>query len=138
MAKKNKTVSLGEGANSFYDPLTRLKVLPNQVIELTPEMLVSKRINRALKNGHLEYSEEEANTQLVDPDKSNEVLKFDASNVTLDEKSLKALKKDELVLVALANGLKYEDEDGTESDYTKEELEDLNKGEIIELLLEDE
>lgn len=55
---KAKYLKLGEKANFFYDPVTKLKVLPKQVIKVDMN-LVSKdgKISNALKGGHLEYAD---------------------------------------------------------------------------------
>lgn len=138
MAKK---VKLGEKANSFFDPISRLKVLPGQVIELTKENEASKKVQVALRQGHLSITDESVTeTQSSDAPKTKEKTKelFDASKVELNDKGIKGLKKAELVAVALFNKASYIDEETEkETAYTQEELEELTVEELKEVLLEE-
>jgi hypothetical protein len=61
MAKK-RFVKLGEKASVFFDPINRLKVLPNDIVEVSGMAKFSSKINAAIKGGHLEVvSEDEYN-----------------------------------------------------------------------------
>jgi len=62
MAKSqlNKTpryVCLGATANSFYDPISNLKLNKRTVLKLTPKQLSNKLVREGLKGGHLEYAD---------------------------------------------------------------------------------
>lgn len=51
-----KHVKLGEKAQSFYDAVTEVKVLPGKVVELNIRQLRSRKIRSALQGGHLVYT----------------------------------------------------------------------------------
>jgi len=56
---KSKHVKLGEKASMFYDPTTKLKVVPGKAVELSNDNIRSKRVIRAIKSGHLDYADSE-------------------------------------------------------------------------------
>lgn len=121
-----KYVKLGKKASSFFDPTSGLKLSNNQIIEVSSKLInSSKRVNKALKAGHLEWAEEK------------EFLKYQKSigvNVETEEeeeegynaKSLKKLTKDELVEIAKEQG----------SDMDEDELNGFNKAGLVDLIMQ--
>lgn len=128
----NKNVKLGELANSFYDPVTQVKVLPGQVVQLEKAQYVSKKTATALRHGHLVLASDEeveafeSGQPISNNDPSNDQDKnwdeFDGYN----EKDLGKLKKGELVELAMY----------LESEYSQEELNEMNKSDLVEEILE--
>lgn len=126
---KDKQVKLGEQANSFYDPITQVKVLMGQVVTVTAEQVVSRKIREALRHGHLVVATEEdvdafekdGTVSNKDADKA-----MDWENFEVSEKTIKGLNKDKLV--SLATYL--------ETEYTAEDLEGFTKDELKEEILE--
>lgn len=60
MARKGREyVRLNEKAASFYDVTSGLQLANKQVKKLTAEQYQSKRVQKALKGGHLEYADVE-------------------------------------------------------------------------------
>lgn len=55
-----KVVTLNPKSGYFFDPTSRLKLTPGLEINVTPEMLASKRFMMALSNGHIVISNKEA------------------------------------------------------------------------------
>ena len=155
---KAKHVKLGEKASVFYDPTSGLKVTPNRAVELTKEAQISKRVIKAIKSGHLDYVHDdemgdlevmsvedqqprktadtnkkkvEANKQKAQDQKSAASDEAEDED-EWDEKSLKRLKKDELVKMAKDNGTELSDEeleDSTKDELTSEILGLLEEGE---------
>lgn len=54
-----KYLKLGEKASSFFDPITRLKLINNMVIEALPIQLKSPRVKRFIQGGGLSYATKE-------------------------------------------------------------------------------
>ncbi len=52
-------VQLGEKAGMFYDPTSRVKVLPGQVVEVATFQQHSKKLIKAIKGGHLDKATKE-------------------------------------------------------------------------------
>lgn len=139
MAKKKKFVKLGEKASIFFDPTSRLKVVPGKAYELSVQANASKRVRRALKAGHIEYASKDEDGKLEfvalsvkvkkaqeqkQEDKADEL---DPDEVDYSLAALKRLNKPQLVALALEIEGIEEDED---------ELKDLNKEPLIDLILE--
>lgn len=147
---KSKFVKLGEKASVFFDPTSKLKITPNQAVELSNESRMSKRVIAALKSGHIEYAyqgDEDDQLQQITQDSlskgkkdqkvarksktddkpkdSDPVNDDEGEDDEWDEKSLMRLKKQELINMAKENG----------SEFTEEELEDSNKEELTEEIL---
>lgn len=124
MAKDKKFVKLGEKANSFYDPLTKVKLAKGQTVELPKNFRESRRILRALKTGHLEYSDETENKG--SKKETKEVKDIDLEKVDFTEKSLMKYKADELRNICTQ----------MEVGKTEAELAEMTKPEMVEALLE--
>lgn len=140
---KAKYVKLGDKANSFYDPISTLKVLPGQMVELTEKALKSKKVINALRQGHLSYtdSEDEGKLETVKTEQVNDVANTTQkpTEVPVTKESLMKLNKAELVKLALDKKVSYlEDESEEETLYTQEELESYDKKEIADLILEED
>ena len=122
---KEKQVKLGEQANSFYDPITQVKVLMGQVVTLTSEQQVSRKIREALRHGHLvqatDEDMEEAKTGV-----KKEVVEMDWDNFEVSDKTIKPLNKEKLVQLAMY----------LESAYPESELNEFTKDELKEEILE--
>ena len=129
---KDKQVKLGENANSFYDPITQVKVLPNQLVTLDDKQQKSKKVAVALRHGHLvvatdeEVEEFESNGEISNNDPSNDVDTNWDDFTDYTEAGLKKLTKTKLVELAMH----------LETTYSQEELEDMNKTELAEEILE--
>lgn len=133
MAKdEKKFVKLGEKANSFYDPLTKVKLAPGLVVELPKNFRESRKLVRALKAGHIEYTDPvkaPAKSDGKASDKNSgkgEAVEIDIDKVDFTEEGLKGFKKAELVNICIQ----------MEVDRTVEELEALTKKDLIDILLE--
>ena len=128
---KTKQVKLGEAANSFYDPVSQVKVLPGQVIELDEKAQKSKKISVALRHGHLVLASDEdveaaaAGNTVSNNDQTNDV-DTNWDDFEYSEENLMKLKKPQLVELAMH----------LESEYSQEELNGLNKTELTEEILE--
>lgn len=125
-----KYVKLGSKASVFHDPTTNIKVLPGQIVEVKGVGKFSKKINAALKGGHLEnVSKEEYEKFLNGGTVVNDTNIYTGNWVEdwddFDEKSLKGLKNAQLVELALH----------LESEATEDELGKMNKTELIEEVL---
>lgn len=119
MAKRSH-VTLGEDAGVFYDPLSKFKVLPGKVVELTKAAKNSSKVKAALKGGHLEYAdpedadtiqEEHINTNTGGgsddenegftyddiPSKKANIIDWCVENFEVDEDEFDGLNKDEVV-----------------------------------------
>lgn len=129
---KVKNVKLGENANSFYDPVTGTKVLPGQVIEVDAKTARSTKIAVALRHGHLVIASEE---DIEAANEGNLVTNNDSSNDVdtnwdefedYTEAGLKRLTKAKLVELAMH----------LESEYSQEELNEMNKQELAEEIME--
>lgn len=126
MAKK---IKLGKNAQSFYDPTSKLKVLKGQVVEIKNLQNRSKKVQAALRGGHLVYTDEKPTMFMENPEPKVETKnKVDdkdwVKGIELEPSQLKKLKRDELYEVA-----EY---------YNGEPLEqrDLTKDQLIELIFE--
>lgn len=125
------TVTLGTKASMFYDPSSRLKVLPGQEVELTAEQENSKRVKNAIDAGHLRVVTGEAKEKEVGNvpapgidtaeglkllmEKFGEIMETSANNNATDEamqESLtKAFNKAQLEKICLEIGIGPEDSD---------------------------
>lgn len=133
---KKVYVKLGEKAQSFSDPASGLKVLPKQVIELTKKNLSSKKVETAIKGGHLEkVDEKEFNAYQAGKEFKAEVAPEDKilanTKVIHTEDSLTAKDVTKATLVSIATGLLT-----GEMDETEEDLEKMKKDELVEWILE--
>lgn len=126
-----KYIKLGKKAESFYDPTSKTKVLKGRVVELNNSNKFSKRIQAALRGGHLEYATEEEFSKASKGTQTTEAKTTSEVDIT-DEKVLKKLKKPALVELALEH--KLADDEGEL--YTKEELEEFKVNELVEMLLD--
>jgi hypothetical protein len=109
-------VKLGEKANFFYDPITRLKVLPKQVIKIDMNLVKKDgKIANALKGGHLEYA-----------DASEYKAPVDSEDVDDNEEDDVAMTHEELVEAAKEGG----------SDLSKSKLRKLTEEELQEIIEE--
>ena len=122
---KEKQVKLGEQANSFYDPITQVKVLMGQVVTLTGEQQVSRKIREALRHGHLVQATDE-DMEEAETGVKKEVVEMDWDNFEVSDKSIKPLNKEKLVQLAMY----------LESAYPESELNDFTKDELKEEILE--
>lgn len=117
---KKDYVKLQEKAASFYDPSTGLQLANKQVAKMTSEQKVSKRVQKALKGGHLEYSDEdEYNDYLntlakpgkkVKTKKEEEEDDFDPTASTVEELK-KKFTADEMKDLILKNNADLKEED---------------------------
>lgn len=127
-------VKLGEKASMFFDPTTKVKVLPNQAVPVSNREKESKKFKRAIAAGHLErVSEDEANK--INSKQSKRVAKILGESKTesagkgkkddeVEDKPVEKMNKGELVAHAVKNGMG-----------TKEEMEDLNKPDLLDHIL---
>lgn len=122
---KEKQVKLGEQANSFYDPITQVKVLMGQVVTLTSEQQVSRKIREALRHGHLVQATDEDVEEAATGVKK-EVVEMDWDNFEVTDKTIKSLNKEKLVQLAMY----------LESTYPESELNEFTKDELKEEILE--
>ena len=122
---KEKQVKLGEQANSFYDPITQVKVLMGQVVTLTSDQQVSRKIREALRHGHLVQATDEDVEEAATGVKK-EVVEMDWDNFEVTDKTIKSLNKEKLVQLAMY----------LESTYPESELNEFTKDELKEEILE--
>lgn len=128
----SKYVKLSKKAENFYDPTTKTKILKGQVIKLDNTNKFSKRIEAALRGGHLEHaSEEEFKAANVSTEATSKDVNTEDIDIT-DEKALKKLKKPALIDLAIKHNLA----DDEEEPYTREELEEFKVTELVEMLLD--
>lgn len=123
----SKKVKLGDKANSFYDPTSKLKVLPGDVIELKAIHKVSSRVIKALRDGHLQVTDAASTKEVKETVKEKEVN----PNKWIEEldmvpEKISKLKKEQLIQIA-----KF-----YETEYSDEELGDLKKDELVEEIFE--
>lgn len=108
---------LGENASLFWDPISRIKLVKNQVVEISPrEAKKNAKIATAIRNSHIVPATEEdlrkmkgSNVEPVEDQdeektihdmKVAELLTYLEENFELDENEMaeaKAMKKAELV-----------------------------------------
>lgn len=124
----SKKIKLGDKANSFYDPTSKLKVLPEQVITLKKIHTSSNRITKALRDGHLQYTDAEPTVEPEndEPENTADEDKNWIAELELEPGKLKKLNKSDLIEVALY----------FESSLSAEELQEMSKSEIIEEIFE--
>jgi len=130
---KSKYVKLGEKASMFYDPTTKLKVVPGQVVELSNDNLRSKRIIRAIKAGHLDHADSDDLEELTvitlksleAPTKAKAKDDDDDGDEEVTKISLMRFKKDELIERAMEEG----------SEFSQEELDELKKDQLVDEIL---
>lgn len=131
---KRRFVTLGEKALSFYDVTSKLQLAKGEATELTLVHRQSRRVVRALKNGHLENvdSEDIGEYTLVgvqespkENKKKETVVEDWKEKLVYDTKSLMKLKLAQLVEVA--TDLKTE--------LTEAELGSATKAELVEEIL---
>lgn len=124
----SKKVKLGKKANSFYDPTSKLKVLPGDVIELKAVHKASARVIKALRDGHLQSTDEEATTEAKNAPKETVDENPDAwiNELEMTPEKLNKLKKVELIQVAKFYGTEISDED----------LEEMKKSDLVEEIFE--
>lgn len=125
-----KYVKLGSKASIFYDPTTNTKVLPGQIVEVKGIGKFSKKINAALKGGHLENVSKEDFEKFQKGGTVNNDEDINTGNWVeqwddFDEKSLKGLKNDQLAKLATH----------LESEFSEQELGQMKKAELIEEIL---
>jgi len=134
MAKQTKYVKLGKNASIFWDSSCGLKVQNNEVVIFQNKHKLSKRVDKALKNGHLEFAtEEEYNDFLSDlavegtvvaaaPEKKevdfnkmkkSELVDYIVENSETEESDVDGLTKAELIQF-IEDGFKFEDEEDDE------------------------
>ncbi len=110
MSSMPKYIKLGEKAYFFYDPVTKLKVMPNKVYKIDMSKVpVKGKIKDALKGGHLEYAEK---SEYVAPE----------GEVEVDEEEEAAVTKADLIVQAIEAG----------SELSKTKLKKLTVEEIQE------
>lgn len=131
-------VKLGGKASIFFDPSTGLKVTGKKIVKITGNGKFSKKIDQAIKGGHLEkvskteYEEyleslEVTDVQTVKAKNSTEEEEDDVNSWVenyedFSEKALKALKNDQLVALAIHLG----------SEIEEDELTKMKKAELVE------
>ena len=118
MAKevKKKYIKLGGKASSFSCPTTGVALSGTMVVELTPTLQSSKKIQQALRGGHLQYADsDEVETDLVTGD-------------TMDADFLD--KKTKAVLVPMAIALLTDEDEEDEDD-----INGMKKSELIDFIL---
>lgn len=121
-------VKLGEKAESFSCPQTGLAVLPNQVVKLEKNHLLSKKIKDAIKGTHLEKVDEEE--YLKANGNKSEDEDEDEEEVLHTESSLKKMTKDPLLALAITFLVK----EGHDED--EESLEKMDKAQLAKFILE--
>lgn len=119
-------IKLGKKANSFFDPTTKLKVLPGQVIELKNIHKKSTRITKALRDGHLQYTDEDVNQEAPKSSVKEKETENWIEKLELTTEALSKLKKAELIEVAKFYESQLEDS----------ELQEYTKAELIEEIFE--
>ena len=98
-----KYLKLGDKAQSFYDASTKTQVAKGEVIEFTPERQNSKRIQRAVKAGHLDWTEAPTTKTLPKELEVNEPEEIDwYTREELENMKLSQLKK-----IASENDLEF-------------------------------
>ncbi len=111
-----KYVKLGDNAESFFDPYSRLSLAGKQVLLLEGKSLTSNRVKLALKGGHLSHAtqeefvkaggkviEKKTQESVKEDDKptfeskygntAEELLAFYEKTYQVTEKDIKAFKK---------------------------------------------
>lgn len=118
MAKevKKKFIKLGSKASSFSCPTTGISLSGDKVIELTPTLAASKKIQVALRGGHLEYAD------------SSEVESDLSTGDVMDAAFLD--KKTKAVLIPMAIALLTDDDEEDEDD-----INAMKKPELIDFIL---
>lgn len=140
MSKTVEFIKLGPKANSFYDPLTEQKLVPGMVIEYSDKLRKSKKVQDALRGGHLAYAKEEEFNQYRDK------LEKDVNNIDVDsptdakDESLEIWTEDELssknkeTLIGILNNIN----EGLPEDkqLSDNEITAMKKAELVETILE--
>lgn len=108
-----KKVKLGKNASSFFDAITRLKVLPGQIASVSKVQAKSEKFRNALQNGWLVETNEEPKKEDAPVDSSEdedetdfnkmkvaELVQYIEETYDLDEEELtkvRKMKKDDLI-----------------------------------------
>lgn len=133
MAKEQKYLRLGEKASTFNDSSANLSISNRQVVPMTAIHRMSKRVIKALKTGHLEYtSEKKYNKYLTELAAEKEAKPTvdsgnddsDASTYqAMDEKVLGKMKNEELTEIITEN-----------SDITEDDLDGFVKADLVKVI----
>lgn len=128
-----KFVKLGDKANSFSCPTSGFTVsTKTQVKELTAKVARSKKVQNALKGGHLVYAEQKDFDKQPDAE-GNSTTASETGSEPYTEEGLKKLKLDELKTLAISLLTGEEEED----DINEEDINAYKaKAEVIEFILE--
>lgn len=118
-------VKLGEKAGMFFDPTSRVKVLPGQVVEVTTPQQQSKKFQKALNGGHIVRVSEE---DFKKADKEGKAVSAKALAKT-ESTANSTTSKPELSKEEMINKIMNEF-DG----YTKKELNKKSDEELAEIL----
>jgi hypothetical protein len=120
-------LKLGEKAESFFDPISRLKITKGKVVKLdsipkTPKVL------KALKNGHIEKTTEDDYSKMMKIAPAVvEAPPAPTFNRTPDAEFLGTMKKEEIIAWAKTFG--FDDDDMAS-------LTELKKSDMIDFVLE--
>lgn len=145
-AKKLTYFKLGEKSNYFFDPTTRLEVMPNTIVPVSASSAASAKFKKAKNHGHIvAVTKDDYDEYLAKKDKQSksatskkEASKPKAKDYSDSERfsrdEMNKMKRDELDAYAKAQlGMTGDlDEDDIES--TVEEA--ANKAELIEILIQ--
>ena len=119
-----KIVKIGEHASFFYDPTSKVQLVPGEVIELNKRQEHSKKIKKALQGGHLVLASKEE----VEAFKNGEPLEKEVDKNWLesfdptDSKAVSKLKNDELKEL-----IKYT----SDEEYDEDDFDDMKKADLI-------
>lgn len=114
---KKRKVTLGASALSFYDASTGIQVCPRQVVELSPKQLLSKKIQKALHNGHLQFAidaEEPVDTAIDAKELADKLQKMLEKGMTT-QKVAKAFTMAEATALAATKEIKPDEGDSVET-----------------------
>lgn len=134
---KKRYVCLGDNATIFHDPNSRMKVISNWAVEIPANWRSNKRLNKAIKNGHLDFvdSADMDNYEMVPltgrvKGAAAKVLKQDegkdAGDQEVTHESLMKLKKPALIKLA----------EEAETEFDDTELEGMTKTELADEIME--
>ena len=119
-----KYITLGSKASLFFDPVTGVKVIGDEVLEVPNKYLYSSKISQALQGGHLREVDEPEEGEYIPFSKDQEqaldekeakkkkAFKFDKD--TDPKKMAKAFNFDQLKELAEEHGVEVEEKDTKE------------------------
>ena len=115
-------LKLGEHASMFFDPTSMVKILPGQVVAVNAKQQQSKKLKKAKNAGHVIVATADEYEDYLAGVKEKAAP---ASEEDTEEVDIYSMKKSALVKHA---------SEVLADDYSKEDLNEMTKADIIELL----